>query len=145
MPADLPRGGIFPLVLVDLPADMRKSKRASWPTASRRAARRPIGAARRSPGYQRLHQLVRRGSRHERRLFRLRRPRQLQNDALENTTIFYPYAQEACRDLDVEGTFNGKQVLSAIQGKILAQASVTGMYTLNPALAPKRIGTTSAV
>jgi phosphatidylethanolamine-binding protein (PEBP) family uncharacterized protein len=36
--------------------------------------------------------------------------------------------------LDVHGTFGGSDVLAAITGHILAQESVTGVYTLNPAV-----------
>ncbi len=63
------------------------------------------------------------------------------NDARAHHYIFTLYAPEACRSLEVEGTFNGKQVLSAIQGTILAQASVTGMYTLNRGAGAQQIGT----
>ncbi len=62
VPAELPRVDFFHWVLVDLPASVcAKSDRANSPTTSRRAenpARRH--AARRAPGYQRLHRLVRR-------------------------------------------------------------------------------------
>ena len=36
------------------------------------------------------------------------------------------------------------RALRAIQKHVLAQASLTGTYTLNPALAPKQIRATSA-
>ena len=39
---------------------------------------------------------------------------------------------------------HGEDALRAIQKHVLAQASLTGTYTLNPALAPKQIGATSA-
>ena len=34
----------------------------------------------------------------------------------------------------VEGTFTGQQVREAIAGHVLAQASLTGTYSLNPAV-----------
>ncbi|HEX5803149.1 MAG TPA: sodium/proton-translocating pyrophosphatase, partial [Azospira sp.] len=36
--------------------------------------------------------------------------------------------------LPVEGKFTGEQVREAMQGHILGQASLTGVYTLNPAV-----------
>lgn len=65
------------------------------------------------------------------------------NDALVHRYIFTLYALSV-PTLDLKGTFTAKDVLSAIEGKVLAQASVSGTYTLNPKLAPKQIGTTSA-
>jgi phosphatidylethanolamine-binding protein (PEBP) family uncharacterized protein len=37
----------------------------------------------------------------------------------------------------VNGKFTGQQVRDAIRGNILAEAQITGLYTLNPAM-PKR-------
>ena len=34
----------------------------------------------------------------------------------------------------VEGKFTGQQVRAAIQGHILAEAGITGVYTLNPSV-----------
>jgi phosphatidylethanolamine-binding protein (PEBP) family uncharacterized protein len=36
--------------------------------------------------------------------------------------------------LPVEGRFTGPQVRAAMQGHVLAQAAITGTYTLNPRL-----------
>jgi phosphatidylethanolamine-binding protein (PEBP) family uncharacterized protein len=34
----------------------------------------------------------------------------------------------------VQGNFKGADVLSAIQGHVLAQATLTGVYSLNPSV-----------
>ncbi|ALM84941.1 YbhB/YbcL family Raf kinase inhibitor-like protein [Bordetella sp. N] len=65
------------------------------------------------------------------------------NDALLHHYVFTLYALSVPK-LELEGAFTGADVLAAIKGKVLAQASLTGTYTLNPDLAPKVIGTTSA-
>ncbi|AZY50311.1 YbhB/YbcL family Raf kinase inhibitor-like protein [Bordetella avium] len=65
------------------------------------------------------------------------------NDAIVHDYVFTLYALDVPR-LAVEGKFTGPEVLKAMEGHILAQASVTGTYTLNPALAPCQIGATSA-
>lgn len=58
------------------------------------------------------------------------------NDSILHRYIFTVYALDV-QELPVEGRFNAKDVLEAMQGHILAQASITGMYTLNPRLIGK--------
>src|SRR5690606_35444074 len=65
------------------------------------------------------------------------------NDEIPHRYVFTLYAVDVPQ-LDVQGTFNGNDVLKALQGHVLAQASLTGVYTLNPELAPRQIGDTSA-
>jgi Raf kinase inhibitor-like YbhB/YbcL family protein len=55
------------------------------------------------------------------------------NDELPHHYVFTLYALDVPR-LDLGGAFKGADVLAAMQGHILAQASVTGRYTLNPAV-----------
>ena len=38
--------------------------------------------------------------------------------------------------LKMAGSFNGSQLIAAMEGKILDQATWSGTYTLNPALRP---------
>ena len=53
------------------------------------------------------------------------------NDVVPHRYVFTLYALDVPR-LDVSGKFTGADVRRAMQGHILAQASVTGRYTLNP-------------
>ena len=55
------------------------------------------------------------------------------NDSLVHRYVFTMYALDVER-CPVEGEFNGADVLAAIEGRVLAQASVSGTYTLNPRL-----------
>jgi len=57
------------------------------------------------------------------------------NDALMHRYIFTVYALDIVK-VPLEGRFDGAEVLTAIQGHILAQSSLTGLYTLNPRLLP---------
>ena len=57
------------------------------------------------------------------------------NDELMHRYVFTVYALNIDR-LPVEGLFTGLQVLAAMNGHILAQASLSGTYSLNPALKP---------
>jgi Raf kinase inhibitor-like YbhB/YbcL family protein len=55
------------------------------------------------------------------------------NDEIMHHYVFTLYALDVER-CPVEGAFKGPDVLAAIKGHVLAQAAVTGTYTLNPAL-----------
>lgn len=53
------------------------------------------------------------------------------NDELPHRYVFTVYALDVER-LPVEGAFRGPDVRQAIQRHVLAQAAITGRYTLNP-------------
>jgi Raf kinase inhibitor-like YbhB/YbcL family protein len=56
------------------------------------------------------------------------------NDTLRHRYVFTVYALDV-PTLDIKGTINGPSVLAAMQGHVLAQASLTGTYSLNPQVA----------
>jgi phosphatidylethanolamine-binding protein (PEBP) family uncharacterized protein len=47
--------------------------------------------------------------------------------------VFTVYALDVSR-LALQGRFDGKAVRRAIEGHVLAQASITGRYSLNPSV-----------
>jgi Raf kinase inhibitor-like YbhB/YbcL family protein len=55
------------------------------------------------------------------------------NDSILHHYVFTLYALDVPR-LAVEGSFTGAQVRAALEGHVLAQAMLTGTYTLNPKL-----------
>jgi hypothetical protein len=55
------------------------------------------------------------------------------NDEIPHRYVFTVYALDVAR-LPVQGAFGGNDVRKAIEGHVLAQASITGRYTLNPAV-----------
>jgi Raf kinase inhibitor-like YbhB/YbcL family protein len=55
------------------------------------------------------------------------------NDEIPHRYVFTVYALDIGR-LPVQGDFGGNDVRKAIEGHVLAQASITGRYTLNPAV-----------
>jgi Raf kinase inhibitor-like YbhB/YbcL family protein len=55
------------------------------------------------------------------------------NDEIRHHYVFTLFALDVDR-LAVDGKFTGQQVRAAMQGHILDEASLTGLYTLNPAL-----------
>jgi Raf kinase inhibitor-like YbhB/YbcL family protein len=58
------------------------------------------------------------------------------NDSIPHRYVFTVYALDIA-ELPFEGRFTGGDVIKAIQGHVLAQASIMGTYTLNPRLAGK--------
>lgn len=55
------------------------------------------------------------------------------NDERAHRYVFTVYALDVER-LSVSGSFGGEDVRKAVQGHVLAQASITGRYALNPAV-----------
>ncbi len=55
------------------------------------------------------------------------------NDEILHHYVFTLYALDSAR-CALSGMFKGGDVLKAIEGRVLAKASVTGIYTLNPSL-----------
>lgn len=55
------------------------------------------------------------------------------NDQRVHRYVFTIYALDI-NTLDIDGKFTGVEAMQAMQGHILDQASLTGTYTLNPAL-----------
>jgi Raf kinase inhibitor-like YbhB/YbcL family protein len=55
------------------------------------------------------------------------------NDEIPHRYVFTVYALDVER-LTLPQRFGGNEVRKAVQGHVLAQASITGRYTLNPAV-----------
>ncbi len=56
------------------------------------------------------------------------------NDSIVHHYVFTLYALDVAK-CDVSGAFKAADVLAAIKGHVLAEASITGLYSLNPAVA----------
>ncbi len=57
------------------------------------------------------------------------------NDSIVHHYVFTVYALDVA-ELPVRGRFTGADALAAMKGRILGQAAITGLYSLNPRLAP---------
>ena len=55
------------------------------------------------------------------------------NDEIPHRYVFTLYALDV-EKLPLQGRFGGKEVRAAVQGHVLAQASITGRYSLNPSV-----------
>lgn len=134
VPADLPRVDFFHWVLVNIPAET-----SSIAEGSHSSEVTPNG----KPGPDRPD-----GSRHgindytgwfaadehmKGLYFGYDGPCPPWNDSIRHRYIFTVFALDVDR-LELKGAFTGQEARLAMQGHILAQASLTGTYSLNPAV-----------
>ncbi len=136
VPASLPRVDFFHWVLVDVPAGLREISEGEFSSDVT-----PRG----KPGPHAPHD-ARQGindytgwfdSDNDMRgdYFGYDGPCPPWNDEIVHHYVFTVFALDVGR-LDVDGKLTGQQVRAAMQGHILAQASLTGTYSLNPSLKP---------
>ncbi|WP_319239901.1 YbhB/YbcL family Raf kinase inhibitor-like protein [uncultured Propionivibrio sp.] len=134
VPASLPRVDFFHWTLIDIPADLREIGAGEYSAGV---------TARGKPGPD-----CRNGARHGINdytgwfagdpdmcgdYFGYDGPCPPWNDAIAHRYIFTLYALDIER-LPLSGAFTGSQVRAALAGHILAEASLTGIYCLNPAV-----------
>ncbi|MDR2014622.1 MAG: YbhB/YbcL family Raf kinase inhibitor-like protein [Azoarcus sp.] len=135
VPASLPRVDFFHWVLVDLPAGLREIVAGEFSCEvtprGKAGPSAPHGARR---GINDFTHWFDNDNDMRGDYFGYDGPCPPWNDELVHRYVFTLYALDIGR-LPLEGRFNGPAVLAAIQGHILAQASLYGTYTLNPKLA----------
>ena len=135
MPAGLPRVDFFHWVLVDLSADLREiaaGQFSSEVTPGGKPGRdAPLGARQGINDYTDWFAVdeAMKGDYHG-----YDGPCPPWNDELLHRYVFTVYALDVAR-CAVESRFGGAEVRAAIAGHVLAEASLTGTYTLNPAIA----------
>ncbi|MDJ0498646.1 MAG: YbhB/YbcL family Raf kinase inhibitor-like protein [Acidimicrobiia bacterium] len=134
VPSDLPRTDFFHWVAVDLPASLneiaagsfsdgvvpRGQQVAAGPHGSRQGLNDYTGWFAGDPDME--------GS-----YFGYDGPCPPWNDSLVHHYVFTLYALDTT-EVDVSGDFSGAAVREAIAGHVLAEAAITGTYTLNPRL-----------
>ncbi|MGN6580495.1 MAG: YbhB/YbcL family Raf kinase inhibitor-like protein [Bordetella sp.] len=140
VPADLPRIDFFHWLLVDLPADLREIDEGAFSNGiTPRGKGGPLAPMNARQGVNDYTAWFASDRDMSGDYFGYDGPCPPWNDALMHHYVFTLYALDI-EELPVQGSFKGADVLSAMQGHVLDQASVTGIYTLNPELAPTRIG-----
>lgn len=134
VPANLPRVDFFHWVLVDLPAKLCEIAVGEFSNEvtprGKAGPAAPHGARR---GINDFTALFANDNDLRGEYFGYDGPFPPWNDELLHHYVFTLYALDIER-LPLEGHFNGHAALAAMQGHILAQASLTGTYTLNPKL-----------
>lgn len=134
VPADLPRTDFYHWVLVDLPpgpSDIREGEFSDGVTPKGKAG--PEGPRGTRHGLNDYTEWFAGEADMEGRYFGYDGPCPPWNDAIRHRYVFTLYALDVGR-CPVEGEFTGAEVLNAIRRHVLAQASITGTYTLNPKL-----------
>ena len=133
VPADLPRTDFYHWVLVDLPAHVSyiADSEFSWEvTEGGKDQRGPYGAR---PGVNNYTDWFSGDPDMGGTYYGYDGPCPPWNDSLVHHYVFTVYATDLER-CPVDGDFGGPDVLAAIDGHVLAEASITGTYTLNPRL-----------
>ncbi|MBJ7263663.1 MAG: YbhB/YbcL family Raf kinase inhibitor-like protein [Burkholderiaceae bacterium] len=144
VPEDLPRVDFYHWVLIDLAGDMRDIEEGAFSNGiTPRGKGGPLAPGNARQGLNDYTGWFSADRDMNGEYFGYDGPCPPWNDARVHRYIFTLYALSV-PTLDIKGTFTAKDALAAMQGKVLAQSSVSGTYTLNPRLAPKQIGTTSA-
>ncbi|MBW7861430.1 MAG: YbhB/YbcL family Raf kinase inhibitor-like protein [Rhodocyclaceae bacterium] len=132
VPADLPRVDFFHWVLVDLPADCRGIEAGQFsdtvtPTG-KTGPGAPLGARQ---GINDYTAWFAGDAQMGGDYYGYDGPCPPWNDERLHHYVFTLYALDVAR-CAVEGRFNGADVRKAIAGHVLAQAGLTGIYSLNP-------------
>jgi Raf kinase inhibitor-like YbhB/YbcL family protein len=132
VPADLPRTDFYHWVLVDLPpgpADIREGEFSDGVTQGGKPG--PEGPQGTRQGINNYREWFANDPQMAGQYFGYDGPCPPWNDAIAHRYIFTLYALDVDR-CPIEGEFTGPDVLRAIQGHVLAKASLTGTYSLNP-------------
>lgn len=134
VPADLPRTDFFHWVLVDVGADVRSLPEGSYSSGiTPRGKAGPLALDGTRQGLNDYTAWFAADRDMNGDYFGYDGPCPPWNDALVHRYVFTVHALDVA-ELPVSGKFTGAQVLAAMQGHVLAKASITGTYTLNPRL-----------
>jgi Raf kinase inhibitor-like YbhB/YbcL family protein len=134
VPATLPRVDFFHWVLVDLPSSQREIKEGEF--SNDVTPRGKPGPAAPHDARQGINDYTgwfngdndMRGD-----YYGYDGPCPPWNDEIRHRYVFTVFALDVAK-LPVDGKLTGQQVRDAMQGHILGEASLTGIYTLNPAV-----------
>ena len=134
VPASLPRVDFYHWVLVDLPASTSEIAEAAYSDGiTPRGKGGPLAANDTRQGVNDYTGWFAADRDMNGDYFGYDGPCPPWNDAIVHRYVFTVYALDLDR-VPVESRFTGPDVLQAIQGHVLGQASLVGKYTLNPSL-----------
>lgn len=140
VPADLPRVDFFHWVLVDIAATCREILEGEYAMGVEpRGKGGPVSINDTRQGVNNYTDWFAQDNDMRGDYFGYDGPCPPWNDEIVHRYVFTLYALDIPK-LPVQGSFTGPQVLEAMAGHVLDQATLTGIYTLNPALAPKQLG-----
>ena len=132
VPADLPRANFFHWVLVDLAADAADIAVGEFSDGvTPRGKEGPAGPRDVRQGINDYTSWFAGDQDMDGQYFGYDGPCPPWNDSIVHHYVFTLYALDVER-CPVDGVFGGADVLAALEGHVLAQASLTGTYSLNP-------------
>lgn len=134
VPADLPRADFYHWVLVDVAPDVNSIAEGDYSNSiTPRGKAGPLGLDGTRQGLNDYTSWFAEDRDMSGDYFGYDGPCPPWNDALVHRYIFTVYALDVA-ELPIQGKFTGPQVIDAMQDHIIAKASITGNYTLNPRL-----------
>jgi Raf kinase inhibitor-like YbhB/YbcL family protein len=134
IPASLPRVDFFHWTLIDLPADLKSIAEGAYSNAvTARGKPGPEAANGARQGINDYSPWFAGDPDMSGDYFGYDGPCPPWNDSILHHYVFTLYALDVAK-LPVEGKFSGQQARDAMRGHILAEAQITGIYTLNPAM-----------
>lgn len=134
VPADLPRVDFYHWILIDVPASTTEIAQGSYSSGiTPRGKAGPLGLDGTRQGLNDYTGWFASDRDMNGDYFGYDGPCPPWNDSIVHRYVFTVYALDI-PELSFEGRFTGSDVVNAIQGHILGQASVTGLYTLNSRL-----------
>ena len=133
VPSDLPRTDFYHWVLVDIPAHVGGFVDGEFSTGVTERGKEQEGPHGARPGVNSYTGWFAGDPDMAGTYYGYDGPCPPWNDSLVHHYVFTVYATDLER-CPVDGPFDGPDVLSAIDGHVLAEASITGTYTLNPRL-----------
>ena len=134
VPASLPRVDFYHWVLVNIPNAVHTIAAGSHSNGTtfkgKSAEQSPVG----SPGVNDYTDWFKGDASMEGLYFGYDGPCPPWNDAIKHHYVFTVYALNTA-NVALKGAFTGAEALAAIKPHIIAQASITGIYSLNPSVA----------
>jgi Raf kinase inhibitor-like YbhB/YbcL family protein len=132
VPADLPRIDFYHWMLLDIPAETREIAAGSQSDGvTPRGKRGPEAPGRMRHGLNSYTQWFLGDEQMEGDYFGYDGPCPPWNDSIVHHYIFTLYALDV-EQLEIDGEITGDKVVAALKGHVLADASLTGTYSLNP-------------
>ncbi|MDE1178305.1 MAG: YbhB/YbcL family Raf kinase inhibitor-like protein [Edaphobacter sp.] len=132
VPADLPRVNFFHWTLLDIPAKTREIAAGSQGDGiTARGKRGPAAPGGMRHGLNSYTQWFAGDAQMEGDYFGYDGPCPPWNDTIVHHYVFTLYALDV-EALEIDGEITGDKVLEAVKGHVLAEASLTGTYSLNP-------------
>lgn len=132
VPADLPRVDFYHWVLVDIAADAQEIKEGEYCNSiTPRGKGGPVAPNETRQGINSYTQWFAEDRDMNGDYFGYDGPCPPWNDSIAHRYVFTLYALDI-ETVPVENAFTGSDVLTAIEGHVLGQASITGLYSLNP-------------